>query len=755
MNVDLYALLRVPPEADPRDIKKAYFGLVRQYPPETHAEEFQRIREAYETLSNAEARKAYDAARVQQASAGLREELVAIMRDAIAAMESREYERAIPLLTGVLNENAAAEEARARICACLLNLGRFDEALRHGREFAKHHPALSQAELFSGYAARGLKHFTDARGHFVRASELDPLDFRPIRAVVDVDFQREKPEAALYFLEERLKTAAESIRLTLQLERVSVLFAIKRVPEGNAALDALEKDATAEAREELSWFFEREAASFFARRDPWTAERLLERLVKLQPHRASTVELTRERSFPAAALPKESLEWLEGQPKAPWMLYIPRYGSGFGALICLIAFGGLAITSLVLFHGQTHWDTGAQVAAAIFCAGFAGWSAIAFPAWWRAMGTRLKNALVVHDLGFLELNDDVVRVLPFTRLTDTHAVHHHTNNGYTHTAFTLTFGTTVISFSIHSHTRAEEFANNLHQLRMRMLDLMHNGVLVGERSVEFFPTAEQAKAMPSPKRMTWPLAVAGAAVGVVLSLVAGQLSGRTADRLDQARAMANGNPTAMRAFLSTSSGTESEAVRARLLSLREEVIRRLGVDAPVLAEAMRAGGEKDPLVVRLAWKRELDISNAGTAAVAENIREVRRREERVQAELQRRADALVGPGWLKFTSEPAEQSQLELSLDYRLELTTKRYRLKTAERSSANEWAAPLLTANVKWNDQNAQFVADPGQSFKLTEPMVALLATGRPNAGADALLDATWQALTDQTANLVGLRAL
>src|SRR3954468_19080483 len=55
-----YEVLGVDKTADERSIKKAYFTLVRKYPPETHPEEFKKIREAYEVLSNPVSRKDYD-----------------------------------------------------------------------------------------------------------------------------------------------------------------------------------------------------------------------------------------------------------------------------------------------------------------------------------------------------------------------------------------------------------------------------------------------------------------------------------------------------------------------------------------------------------------------------------------------------------------------------------------------------------------------------------------------------------------------
>ncbi len=57
---DYYSILEITPEATSTEIKKAYFKLVRKYPPERHPEEFKRIREAYEVLIDQNTRKQYD-----------------------------------------------------------------------------------------------------------------------------------------------------------------------------------------------------------------------------------------------------------------------------------------------------------------------------------------------------------------------------------------------------------------------------------------------------------------------------------------------------------------------------------------------------------------------------------------------------------------------------------------------------------------------------------------------------------------------
>ena len=58
---DLYAVLGVSPEATQAEIKRAYSRKVREHPPETDPDGFQRISQAYEVLRDAKRRAEYDA----------------------------------------------------------------------------------------------------------------------------------------------------------------------------------------------------------------------------------------------------------------------------------------------------------------------------------------------------------------------------------------------------------------------------------------------------------------------------------------------------------------------------------------------------------------------------------------------------------------------------------------------------------------------------------------------------------------------
>ncbi len=62
---DPYSVLGVAHTASPEEIKKAYFALVRQHPPEREPEMFKRIRAAYEQLRDPAQRQQTDMLRWQ------------------------------------------------------------------------------------------------------------------------------------------------------------------------------------------------------------------------------------------------------------------------------------------------------------------------------------------------------------------------------------------------------------------------------------------------------------------------------------------------------------------------------------------------------------------------------------------------------------------------------------------------------------------------------------------------------------------
>jgi curved DNA-binding protein CbpA len=75
--IDPYAVLGVPADADDAAIRGRYLALVKQFTPESHPERFAAIRQAYESLKDAETRlrgRLFEAGK-HETVAGILEEL--------------------------------------------------------------------------------------------------------------------------------------------------------------------------------------------------------------------------------------------------------------------------------------------------------------------------------------------------------------------------------------------------------------------------------------------------------------------------------------------------------------------------------------------------------------------------------------------------------------------------------------------------------------------------------------------------------
>jgi curved DNA-binding protein CbpA len=93
---DYYATLKIDKSAGQTEIKKAYFALVRVYPPDKHPEEFMQIREAYEVLIDENTRSQYNAIDTMP-------DIVKMyFKEGQIALEAGEVEDAIRLLEQVI-----------------------------------------------------------------------------------------------------------------------------------------------------------------------------------------------------------------------------------------------------------------------------------------------------------------------------------------------------------------------------------------------------------------------------------------------------------------------------------------------------------------------------------------------------------------------------------------------------------------------------------------------------------------------------
>jgi curved DNA-binding protein CbpA len=205
----LYDVLELKSDATPRDIKNAYYRLVRKYPPEKEPEQFKKIRAAYETLSDPAARSSYDSI------AKYGDEIRNLFEEAEVLMEQENWQSASVKLKRILVLAPEIDAARNLLGLCLINLENWTDAQKTYEVLTSKHPDIpvywgnfgyaykNEAEYFmsrnNSFAARSL--FEKARDSFKRQISIEKYNIQPYIAISDTYVSEKDYEKALYWAE--------------------------------------------------------------------------------------------------------------------------------------------------------------------------------------------------------------------------------------------------------------------------------------------------------------------------------------------------------------------------------------------------------------------------------------------------------------------------------------------------------------------------------------------------------------------------
>jgi len=164
---DYYATLKIDKNAGQTEIKKAYFALVRVYPPDKHPEEFMKIREAYEVLIDENTRSQYDAVD------NMPDIVKLYFKEGQKALEAGEVEDAIRLLEQVIKSYPHFSVVNSLLGEAYLLNDNSGKAIRIFESLVKkeQNNAGFVRQLAHAYAMRGWRN--KAITHYDKALTLD------------------------------------------------------------------------------------------------------------------------------------------------------------------------------------------------------------------------------------------------------------------------------------------------------------------------------------------------------------------------------------------------------------------------------------------------------------------------------------------------------------------------------------------------------------------------------------------------------
>ncbi len=525
---NFYEVLGVEKAADERTIKKAYFALVRKYPPESHPEEFKKIREAYEVLSDGESRKQYDSmGEADQHGAEVSERV----REAMEAMDQERYADAQAILTALLESRPDLHFVRDLLGISHLRNKDPVAALAIFESLVGSNPENAAYQLHKAYAHHALKQYPQAEAGYREAKRLDPDDVRPLVSLGDCYMDQRRWDDAVRALDEAINQdgAVDFRDFALFLRKLEIEIE-RRNPQQMAAvlnqlMTIIPEDPAARrvVANRLASF----AAPLFAQKRVDEANLLMKECAKLDPNRGTGRMPT---SFDVAIerLPEASKQWLITQNKTKSFGKVNGSPYALAIFLLLVGVGGALVPAAVLFTDERGLDAGQLLMfGLIFAAGLLliAWSVLRLMA---VAKSPYGSYTMVHPLYLLHVKVDHVTAWPLANLHDVKVTHRHTNGIYNGSGIDLVFQKRTYSTTIYGKDASVQWANHVLSLRRRMLELMYSGMLedtsddtklipanlIPEEGTKAAPTEQQA-ALSKRNRKVY-LASAGAAAAVTL-----------------------------------------------------------------------------------------------------------------------------------------------------------------------------------------------------------------------------------------------
>lgn len=600
-----YQVLGLDRSADERAIKKAYFTLIRKFTPDKHPEEFRRIRDSYEVLSDPVTRKRYDGTEENYGEYG--PELGQTLREVVAAGRAGDEELVRQKLTAVLEKHPAVHAARHLFGSSHLRAQEFDKALEIYTALTTELPDNLLYALHLGYALTALDRLPEALVAFEKAHALKPADVSATLALADSLAQAKRPAEALQILAQALVHHQElgPARLVLELRRISIMGSAGDHESMQSEAKKLTELAGAAKDPEMSQYLSGEltgvAAKLFAGKHHSAANDLLVLCQKLNPD-STVMHPWKTTTLAVDELPEKTRAWLanlkEGAPRSTL-----EHSSWWWPLVGSISTAAtLALTAFRLWDEPQPTTVERLVWTFIGLALAVLQGMLTVRAVYRLVVGGIRHRSTVTLLHILSVTPGQVRAFPLFALDNVRVVKHTTNGAYTHTVVTIEFAEGPnFSVSIRNEYNATGWANYVLECRHRALELLFEGFLEAEPDADLIPpkllSGTARKPVLSPAERRWWGGAAGAAVAGLLLTI--PINAYKVDESDFGRAAQAGTAEAFSFYL------QSHPKSGRAKQIRAIQTERFDADLAAFTTACAAPAPCETLVRALRDLREV------------------------------------------------------------------------------------------------------------------------------------------------------
>ncbi|XXF77706.1 DnaJ domain-containing protein [Myxococcaceae bacterium GXIMD 01537] len=597
---DPYAVLGVERTAEPRDIKRAYFTKIREFPPETHPEEFQRLRAAYELLSDAEARRRYDESQRTGPASDVDPEITARMERAMALHNEGHGAEARAVLEELIAKEPDFYAAWDMLGMFLLREGYAEAALARFERLVKEQPDFAGYHLHRGYALQHLERYGEAVEAHQRARDLDPDEPQVWVALTDCLTDAGRLDDALEQMTvviDRVQKAAApgDLRvLDLRLHRVELHLRAKahwtRISkEVDWLLATLPEQADEALKRSVATRLGALSAGLFANDRPEEANLLLMRCRQLNPDSAVEVAYPPKVTLDVDALPPDSRKWVADE--VAHTSWTQRLLASVTYQVMVV--GGVGIVATLVFCSRTERGGVLFILGLLLIL-----AALGLTASTRALLERLVptqgRAVSLHALYVVDVQWSRVTLWPLFHLRDVQLTNNGSSRGSSNATVRVLFRDGSVSATFDGDEQARSWAQSVVSQRRRVMELLSRGMLEAEQGLDFVPASlllSASKEEGARKGQRRPFAVA-AGVALALFLAALPLNFARVDEEKWGEAYSGGTFLSARGYLTRNpEGRHAEQARAVMAERYAEARARLAGSVPAGSTGAKALGD--------------------------------------------------------------------------------------------------------------------------------------------------------------------